>query len=52
MDSFQKTKKLPDEIAVVLMNVVPVYVPGMSKKIKYPVKKTNQNKPFGHLRFQ
>lgn len=38
MDSFQKTKKLSDKIAVVVMNAVPVCVPGMSKKIKYPVK--------------
>jgi len=34
-----KTKKLSDKIAVVVMNAVPVYVPGMRKnKIKYPVK--------------
>lgn len=47
----KNTKKPSDKIAVVVMNAVPVCVPGMSKKIKYPVK-TNQNEPFGHLRFQ
>lgn len=51
MDSFQKAKKkLSDKIAVIVMNAVPVCVPGMSKKNKISCK-TNQNEPFGHLRF-